>query len=338
MSDFAIFIALPEELGVAIDVLRANGEFSGEISDIEAGQRTFLYELGPGLGNGKSGEVFLIRGMGNTKSAAFVGASLARDTPPRHALLVGISGSLSPDKVKLGDVVISSHVKYYAPDKIKDFSDGDLKILSADEARKVCDPKSAQQVKDFRDGKKPLLDGRDVLFSNSFFRYCRSRIYRNAEETNIDRFMKLRRNEFGESRADGYFLHSGAVLGSNMVLDSKAFVDYIVQKNYCDDMDFYRLNSQHEFGERCSWDSSDLLAVDMESYGFFSAFEDMRDFSTVVQAVAVRGISDLAAGKSELDMGAKGQHRKLATTRAVQVAIDYLRERYRTSRFEVVER
>lgn len=335
MSDFAIFIALPEELGAAIDILKENGNFSGRRSDIEAGRTRFLYKLGPGPGEGKEGDVFLIRGMGNTKSAAFVGASLAHASPPRHALLVGISGSLDPENVHLGDVVISSHVKYYSPDKIKDIPEGGCNVVCSDDARKICDNSNSMQVNDVRKESEILIDERDVRFSNSFYRYIRQRICRNDEEYNIDKFMMIRHELYGPHCAPEFKLHSGAVLGSNMVLDSHSFVNYLLEKNRCTDMDFYSLNSPKEFKERCSWDSSELLAVDMESYGFFSAFEDMKSFSTVVQAVAVRGISDLAAGKSNLDQESKGEHRQIATARAVRVAIDYLHAQYGNQRFEI---
>ena len=256
-------------------------------------------------------------------------------SPPQYALLIGISGSLAPETVKLGDVVISAHVKYYAPDKIKDIPHDNWKIISPEESSKICNPDHPEQVTHYRDGYSTLLDGRDKRFESSYYRYIRHSIVRDSEEYSIDKFMSMRKKIHGESCANGFSLFSGAVLGSNLVLDSKYYVDYLIEKNRCSDMDFYMLNSPEEFKERCKWDSSELLAVDMESYGFFTAFEDMKRISQGTHAIAVRGISDLASGKEDLDRETKGKHRHNATKRAVQVGIDYLQEQFQPSRFRL---
>ncbi|WP_271078610.1 phosphorylase family protein [Aurantiacibacter sp. MUD61] len=334
MSDFAIFVALPEELGAALDVLKANGTFKGSKSDIDAKRTRFLYKLGNGHGKGREGTVYLIHGMGNTRSAAFVGSSVAQGSAPAYALLIGISGSLDHKSVKLGDVVISAHVKYYAPDKIKDCDNSVIKTLMPTDASKVCDPNFTDQVSQHRDGEKQLLDGRDTRFSGSFYRYVRQSINRDSEEFSIDKFMMRREEEFGEKCARDFSLHSGSILGSNMVLDSSEYLNYLLEKNDCWDMDFYHLNNPSEFNERCRWDNSKLLAVDMESFGFFSAFQDISRISQGTHAVAVRGISDLAAGKESQDKSSKGDMRRLATQRAVQVGLDYLHEQFKAHSFK----
>ena len=122
MSKFAIFLALPEELDHAISVLERYGEFSGDIKEKDAGQFRFRYNLSSHAQTENRGTVCLINGMGNSRSAAFVGNELSsgplNGPRPEIAILVGISGSLDPSTADLTDVVISSHVKHYHPDKL----------------------------------------------------------------------------------------------------------------------------------------------------------------------------------------------------------------------------
>jgi nucleoside phosphorylase len=334
MSKFAIFIALPEELEAAISVLSKYGSLDGDMSDVTAGQRIFDYQLKSPKGP-IAGEVYLIRGMGNTKSAAFVGSSLDVGAPPKHALLIGISGSLSPKKVGLGHVVMSSHVKHYSPDKVKRFNSKELKEISSDSASDICDPKSSTQSSDFQEKGKILVDGRDKILGGSHYRYLRQRIFRNNEQRELKKFLKSHGEKIVGDDGNDYKLHHGAILGSNMVIDSEEYVEYLMQKNFCDDVDFYKLNDPNEHKERCVWDSSELLAVDMESYGFFSAFSDFQYYSSSVRAVAFRGISDLAFGKADLDGESKGSHRRQATKNAVETALKYLHDQYEITEFNL---
>lgn len=325
MSKFAIFIALPEELEAAITLLNDRGRLDGSMIDVEAGQRQLDYEL---FYDSQiiEGSVYLIRGMGNTKSAAFVGSSLFAEAPPRHALLVGISGSLNKDKIKLGDVVISSHVKHYSPDKIKCFTNAQLVEIDVKSAEEICDPLSSVQLSNFTVPGKTLIDGRDRVLGDSYFRYLRETIMRPVEQKELKRFLRKRIDKFGNSGGNGFSVHHGSLLGSHMVIDSESYVNYIHQKNMCSDTDYYQMNSPDEFRERCKWDQSELLAVDMESYGFFAAYEDYKYYSGSVRATAFRGISDLAFGKSDLDKESKGKHRRSAVQNALNVALDYLCE------------
>lgn len=334
MSKFAIFIALPEELDAAISVLSNYGSLDGEMSDVTAGQRIFDYQLDSPKGS-IAGQVYLIRGMGNTKSAAFVGSSLDIGAPPEHALLIGISGSLCPGKVGLGHVVMSSHVKHYSPDKVKCFSAKSLKEIPSASASDICDPESRAQSSDFREKGKILIDGRDKILDKSHYRYLRQRIFRNNEQRELKKFLKSHGSVISGDDGRKYELHHGAILGSNMVIDSEEYVEYLLQKNFCDDVDFYKLNHPDEHKERCVWDESDLLAVDMESYGFFSAFSDFQYYSSSVRAVAFRGISDLAFGKGDLDGKSKGEHRRQATKNAVATALKYLHEQYGITEFDL---
>lgn len=323
MSRFAIFIALPEELEAAISVLSKYGSLDGDMSDVTAGQRIFDYHLNSPKGP-IAGQVYLIRGMGNTKSAAFVGSSLDMGAPPEHALLIGISGSLCPEKVQLGHVVMSSHVKHYSPDKVKRFDSKELKEIPSESASDICNPESSIQSSEFYEEGKILIDGRDKILGGSHYRYLRQRIFRNNEQRELKKFLKSHGDKISGDDGNEYKLHHGAILGSNMVIDSDEYVDYLMQKNFCDDVDFYKLNDPSEYKERCVWDESQLLAVDMESYGFFSAFSDFQYYSSTVRAVAFRGISDLAFGKAVLDGKSKGSHRRQATKNAVEMALKYL--------------
>lgn len=338
MSNFSIFVALPEELRSVLDILGENGEFITPPSQFEAGQRRFKYHLDAKTEDKPAieGEIFLIRGMGNVKSAAFVGACVATGKAPTNAVLVGISGSLDRDKLRVGDVIMSGHVKFYSPDKIHSLPDSEYVLISEDDAEKICDPEDPLQLEDLGHTKSCKVDSRDIRMKNNYYRYVREKIFNDSEAGEISEYIHENSKAIlpALNMVDGPpRIVEGAILGSNIVIDSQAFVDYILSKNTCDDLDFYSMNSPSEYAERCSWDSTELLAVDMESYGFFSAFNDLSYFSTSVKPIAIRGISDLAAGKAEADQESNGVNREKAAANAMTVALDYIRRQSKTATF-----
>lgn len=329
LATFAIFVALPEELDAVASVLEAQATMITPLTKLGAGQTRFLLELKDRNGKAHNGIVFLIRGMGNVKAAAFVGSVFAVDEPPLHAVLVGISGSLNAETAKIGDVVLSAHVKFYSPDKIRSLS-SDYLILTDQQVEEICNTSNPLSISELRAPGQLVVDGRDVVHISSFYRYLRDKKFDSQSDNLVNQYLHKNKSkietELQSTGLSTVTVMSGAILGSNMVIDSGDFVSYLSNKNKYDSTDYYKLNTPDEFIARSNWDNSELIAVDMESYGFFSALESFRSEASAVNGVAVRGISDLAAGKTESDVLSKGETRKIAAANAMIVAIDYLKE------------
>lgn len=312
----AIIIALEEELSNAFDCLENHGKFFAPKQSLKEGQSNFQYLLRDGQTEGLSYpcEIFLINGMGNVAASAFVGRSMNFD--PSILISVGISGTLMPDEISLEDVVISNQVKYYAPDKIGEFTSPDDVIVAP-----VSDTAPGEVDGKYR------VDERD-LFGSVYLRFVREHIILKEFSPVLDAFLHRRSQpEAVESvlQKNGKLVR-GTILGSNWVVDSKKYADYIDWKNQKSHLDYYKLNKPQEYLERCSWGQSDLHAVDMETYGFFKAldfFNKTRELK--IPGFAIRGISDKAAGKSDLDDQSGGSHRAKAVENAMLVTIEFLR-------------
>lgn len=88
------------------------------------------------------------------------------------------------------------------------------------------------------------------------------------------------------------------------------------------------MHRQNNEPERVKWAKSDLLAVDMESYGVLRAIEAIRTIPAtmggvpdVVGGIIVRGISDLCEEKARTDEGSANVTREIAVKNAAEVAI-----------------
>ena len=312
----AIIVALEEELSNAFDCLAGHGRFLAPKQSLKEGQTNFRYKLNDGLGKGShvECEIFLINGMGNVAASAFVGRSFL-NFEPDLLISVGISGSLNPNDVRLEDVVISNQVKYYAPDKIGEFSSTD-KFTPID---------SASTAK--LESGEYHIDKRDIL-DNVYLRYIREHIVLSEFSPDLDLFLDFRQDAANDASVlmRGASLVRGTILGSHWVVDSDKYAQYLHWKNGNSDLDFYKLNKPAEYAQRCTWGDSGLHAVDMETYGFFKALHFLNKTRRhKVPGFAIRGISDYAAGKSELDVKSGGSHRAKAVENAMLVTIEFLR-------------
>lgn len=332
MARLALFIALSEEMGYAIEEMEKFGRFLGQEpnSQLEKGQTTFQFELKKFSQPENRIEVHLIKGMGNILSAAHVGTAFGRLGSVRLALLVGISGALDVGSVGLGDVVISNSVKYYTPDKIYHADDREKDLLPITREMRALHIQNG--------GRSPLplpapdkalaFDDRDIVHGNNVLRFLRDQVF-HADHDNVGHIFvdDMTRS----SKPPAYTLKSGTLLGSNWVIDSGTYSDYIKQKNEWVDFDYYYLNDRAEYHARCKWDKDVICAVDMESYGFFKAVAEFSKRVTNVKAYAVRGISDLCAGKSEEDKKHGNQNRRIATQNSTNAALSLI-EYYLDSR------
>lgn len=254
--------------------------------------------------------------MGNVESTLGASAGISAITPDLF-ILVGISGSMNPSRVLLGDVVLSNQAKLYASDKVGSTTDSRFRFSDCNQ------PDDAQYV----------IDHRDHFMTRSFLRYERKIIESKSTDLLIGGAKRALRADIAQlpridagslpekhrsahdARAEVQ-LHSGWVLSSPHVVDSLEYREYLTDKNLNTDADLHR---QQNEPERVAWKSGELLAVDMESYGALRVVEHLRSTPSflggcpnLIGGLVVRGISDLCDEKGETDRGTGKQARKIA--------------------------
>lgn len=248
---------------------------------------------------------------------------------PQLVILLGLAGSMDPHVVGLGDVVISNQVKIYAANKIG--------TISQDETQKptykffpIPPPASVDNC--------IIVDDRDRVQAYSYMRYERDFV----ESTSVDHALSTleRRLTSGElspvpndmvptnfrsykSMNRNREIHYGWMFGSNHVVDSKEYRDYITEKNADDTFDIYK---QLKELDKMRWKEGRLLAVDMESYGFLKAVETLRRLpasqggsNVLVGGIVVRGVSDMAEAKAATDRNSKHEIRRISVGNAAKI-------------------
>jgi len=286
----------------------------------------------------KEGEIvffiYTLAGMGPLH--AMLGATSAMSAhSPNLVVMVGIAGSLDPFQVKLGDVIVTGTAKLYAPDKV-----AELPTNQKNEPDYDVYP----DVK-HRNPPRLLIDGRDIVFGDSYLRYQRdfvkptepmSMLISELEAALKRQSIELMKpdlanvsssqvrdlvNKYGLSDS-ACSVHFGPILGSEKVIDSFEFRNYIVEK---DQSDLTDVHIQKGNRDRCRTFKGTPIAVDMESFGMLKAVElatsgqSCYPVKTVFGGLVIRGISDLAEGKSGLDDDTKDGVRKVAVVNATIV-------------------
>jgi purine-nucleoside phosphorylase len=301
--------------------------------------------------------------MGNIISSARVAGQLFH-IQPRHVMLVGLAGSLDAGNVRLGDVVVSNSAKYLRPDKCVTIDDT-LAFANGHALRSSPYPKSGDKIQ-VHEMKK--------AGSQSVFRLRRDHVRYQPSETKMQPYalamskQALSRAALKPPRAAlDYMLsvpaslavdkagqpiphavyelpkiHFGDILGSEWVIDSEEYANFVVERNSDDAWDWYSQKDAIELAEyraglrsevigegklRNEWEkSSPLYAVDMETYGFMKVAVELHRTGRYVPntAFAIRGISDLARRKADLDRSSGGEIRKIAVRNALTVALDLL--------------
>ncbi|MDE1993414.1 MAG: hypothetical protein KGI75_13000, partial [Rhizobiaceae bacterium] len=203
-----------------------------------------------------------------------------------------------------------------APDKLGEFTAKD-KVIRIDKSG-VVGPRKEDEYQ---------IDSRDTL-DNMYLRYLREHIILSEFSPDLDLFLDFRQDPSSAEKIllkDGNLVR-GTILGSHWVVDSDKYAEYLRWKNENSHLDFYKMNKPSEYTQRCTWGNSGIHAVDMETYGFFKAIDFLNKTRRVkVPGFAIRGISDYAAGKSNLDVTSDGSHRAKAVTNAMLVTIEFLR-------------
>lgn len=233
---------------------------------------------------------------------------------PQLVILVGLGGSMEPRHVGLGDVVVSNKVKFFSADKVCDGgefggSEGSEYIFGTKE-----------DLEGARRSGKIVVDRRDRILQRSFLRYQRRVVHCESTDDILQdvesNFDCSRLSQIDKGKLPKIFealpsserlreIHLGGwILGSDHVVDSAEYRDYLNEKNVELELDIHRQKSEFK---RADWVDGKLHAVDMESYGVLRAAKTairparLGGVPHLNGALVVRGISDLAEGKGALD-------------------------------------
>ena len=265
--------------------------------------------------------IHCLREQGNLDIGTSVSPVLIQRRP-NIAIMAGIAGSLDPTQVTVGDVVVSTGAKMMAPD-----------------AYKTLDP-SRERFSDDASRVTPVggitVDFRDRLMLSTFMRQRRRWLDLENSHTALSLYLSglkkqpLSLQPIQAADVEGQTFSNAApkvvgttIFGSDFVIDSDEYVRLIRERNADRSTDYYVQKNDPLDMTRLSWRGDDLLAVDMESFGFFLAHKKANIGAGV--AFAVRGISDHATKKTHLDLGSRGSIRGIAASNATAVALDLAR-------------
>lgn len=319
LADVVLFFALEEELEQAYKFLKADGATCW-VDYHSKSAKEYLFEYSE-RGNGDFRVLITVLGdLGNVKIATQV-LPIVMNAKPRACILVGIAGSLDKNKLRLGDVVVSAGVKIIYPDKLKQFDSS--KEVFVDQA--VGDQKIDDRIS---------VDVRKRFLGESFFRFRRQFLRNDKSLTLLSHYLTFLTKEpvvlepvLQIENLNPNVLET-TILGSDFVFDSTEYIQFLNERNVDLSKDYYVQKSNPEDADRNIWLETELLAVDMESYGYFQALEKLINHHGTTTAFSIRGISDYASGKEDLDT----EHstdvrpiRSVAASNAVLVAVDMIK-------------
>jgi nucleoside phosphorylase len=321
---FVVFVPLHEEMKYAHAHMLSKHATCPLPYDPQTNDYTFHYTL---TARTSARVRFCVIGdMGNAYT-------LARITPiieiekPHGCFLVGLAGSLKPDGIRLGDVVVSSRSKSLYPDKVKKLAD----------AREEVREKSRLSLPD--PNGLLLIDDRKVVLGDNFLRFRRMFARATVSEPIAHDYVRYASTAAplplkGVTASDFPVLRPGSenpnpspkegtIFGSDMVVDSEKYVAFVLERNTDDSADYYHQKA----GGRSplqKWFRSDLEAVDMETFGFLLLSQVSGEHFGFRLYFAVRGISDLATDKEPLDKSTSDKVREIAIFNAVEVTLDMI--------------
>jgi nucleoside phosphorylase len=319
IAGVVVFVPLQEEMEYIYRYMESNG---GRV-EREYDSSVPTYNISWPLQNRTTIDIcfHVIEGMGNMRTVLQIAPTLIA-LKPHMVFLTGLAGSLDPDYVSLGDVVVSTQAKMLYPDKIKEVNQKKEQFLPRDETTPsgvVC------------------LDQRKKYLSQSFFRYRRDAIQWKPSIPFMDNYISyLRRaNPLLLKSVDSDTVanlpaglsnispkvRSAVVFASDFVVDSGEYIAFLRDRNGDEENDYYVQKTGVRSHSRRKWINSSLSVVDMESFGFFCTIEKVCNAITT-QAFSVRGISDLASEKEKLDEGTEDRVRGIAVQNALNVVLD----------------
>jgi nucleoside phosphorylase len=307
--------------------------------DIQRPSHTYEIRTGK-VGQSFNVKFFRLSGMGNIGTAAFV-TSVLQQEDSKAAFIVGIAGSIDLDVVGLGDVVVATSARYLGPDKVQ----GLRSKTEAFHDRDAVEPEAKADVRP--------IDVRKRIGKESWLRFRRDAIeFDNGSRDKINAYLEDRQigddprlstvsakieieaDEGGEARTVDFSntapkIVSGAILGSEWVVDSREFLGFLMDRTDKDTEDWYKRYGGKEGEERNFWLADDTLALDMETYGFFTALKTLAARSvTRPHGYAFRGISDPCKDKHALDGATKEEVRRIAAHNAIDSMVSFI-EYYR---------
>ncbi|MFG1427554.1 hypothetical protein [Roseixanthobacter glucoisosaccharinicivorans] len=347
-THYLCFVALPEEMEYIHNVL-VGCDF--QYADLPFRSRSSHQYLIKSDRNALAPcadiDFVILSGMGNICSATAVGENLRADRNYKSVFLLGLSGTLQPNKFRLGDVVISSAVKYFTFDKIKELSSSEEEF----EGSTNPDPSDSSTSEAF-DGApnadpsdsstfakpakvKHIISRSKSIAQNSWLRIKRDFVTIEKSGRLIQRYLADQNPSFaGFAKVtedligvpsdlinDKPRIHIGALLGSDWVIDSQEYVDFFNDRNEFPEKDWYIRKGGPDTA-RTKWYKSDIAAVDMESYGFLKSISLVN--ADGMHAICIRGISDRCSGKGLLDNTTQGAIRNIAIRNATVTLVDLI--------------
>lgn len=330
--DVMVFIPLQEEMEYAYQCLIDRGatceiEFypEGKSYDftLELLDRT---EIQVGIS--------VIGDMGNLRAATSIVTNLL-DQNPQSIFLTGIAGSLNPAEAALGDVVVSTRVKAFYPDKVKKLDEEKEQWFTAPPLADVEGNEAELTGAELID-----VDDRQKILDRNFFRYRRDAVWHDRSGRKAASYKKhLDDNKppalkpVLHSEIDGLAeafenpepkIVRGDVFGSDMVIDSQDYIDFIRYRNAIENIDYYAQKSKSATHDRRRWFPDEPTIVDMETYGFLMTLEALMPHLRNFHAFSVRGVSDLAAEKAALDDTTFDKVRTVAVENAIRTVVDMI--------------
>lgn len=236
--------------------------------------------------------------MGNVHSAVKT-AQVIINYEPQLVFFVGTAASMAPSKIRLGDVVIPNRAHYHFYEKIVEEGQPEY-----------ADKLSDKHFQEFFMDNNALLYNTDISIINGSAATTVSRLNNNK--------IKLEDAELPENWAAMLKQQRGPkiendveIVSCGMVVNSGKFKDIL--------------------GERTGRKAQ---TIDMESFGFFQAVQDLRDSEHVTErslasGIMVRGISDYAREKDDTE-GVSGQWKRVATRNAARVTCELIRSHYKS--------
>lgn len=277
-------------------------------------------------------DFYVIGDMGNLRTATRITQILLDETYD-YIFLVGLAGSLDHSIMRLGDVVVSNRVKSYYPDKVAEIS-----FAKNEEFITPGDPRT------LNDEGFILIDRRKKILSRSYLRYRRDAIVWEESSRTIASYLNFLETKLGHEALTALrpvtaeeFPHIGAgrenvqprarygtIFSSEMVIDSYEYIQFLMDKDTDESLDIYSRKYGGIDNPRRSWFPGPPIAVDMETYGFFSITRRLRSEIENARCLSVRGISDLASAKSDLDEATGDRVRRLAVENCIAIVMSII--------------
>lgn len=294
--EICLICAKSEELREVIKVLDSDGDFRkikrGNLKDIKGAHLTDqVYEI---AGSQMKLIAATCSGMGHMKAAVRTTQIIARHQPS-ILIFLGTAAALRPEKVQIGDVIIPRKSIFRVYEKISQKGQRDHDSRARNGAFK------------------------EYFFEDNALISDLSTVECSPQAQGLVASLKL--NEVYLSRGEGEEINVG---GKSINLRNPKIFD---------DIDIFSCGmvvdsvSYREFlTEIADENMRKADAIDMESYGFFSAIEEIRRIGvgSVCEGIMIRGISDYAGRKQQTEE-LPAEWKLAASTNAAVVAAHVLK-------------